>query len=293
MWVENFRGCFHGFTRRYFLSIAGVWLLAGAPASDDEAVWSQYLSWLKGRVVDDTLGLESYRKALIEQGLAKAEVDRSMRIISERAFRRPEAMRLWFNSMYGPEGPVGPDWPTPFVVEVAKDLTPGTALDVCMGEGRNSIFLASRGWKLTGFDVSDVAVMNARRKADKAGVKLTAIRSGYQEFDFGDGKWDLIVMTYAYFPIREAVYVNRLVRSMRPGSLLAFQHGVLEKGEDRSGTAPLLGIPEEGELKEVFRSLAIVRYEEVEEESDWQVSHGHRMGRTVRMLAKKPRAKQF
>jgi len=291
MWVERFRGCSHGLARRDFLSIAGAWLLAGARASDDEAVWSQYLSWLKGRVLGDTLGLESYRKALIEQGLAKAEVDRRMRIISERAFRRPEAMRLWFNSMYGPEGEVGPDWPTPFVVEVAKDLTPGAALDVCMGEGRNSIFLASRGWNVTGFDVSDVAVMNARRKADKAGVKLTVIRSGYQEFDFGDAKWDLIVMTYAYFPIRDAVYVNRLVGSMRPGGLLVFQYGVLEKGADRSGTAPMLGIPEEGELKEIFRSLVIVRYEEVEEESDWQVSHGHRRGRTVKMLAKKPSAK--
>ena len=293
MWVEKFPGCSHGLTRRDFLSTAAVWPLACARASDDEAVWSQYLSWLKGRVVGDAVGLDSYRKALIEQGLAKAEVDRRMRIISERAFRRPEAMRLWFNSMYGPEGAVGPDWPTPFVVEVAKDLTPGAVLDVCMGEGRNSIFLASRGWNVTGFDVSDVAVMNARRKADKAGVKLTAVRSGYQEFDFGDRKWDLIVMTYVYFPIRDAVYINRLVGSMRPGGLLAFQHGVLKKGVDRSGTAPLLGIPEEGELKEIFRSLVIMRYEEVEEESDWQVSHGHRMGRTVKMLAKKPSAKQF
>ena len=277
----------------YRTSTAAVWPIAGARADDDEAVWSQYLSWLKGRVVGDTLGLESYRKALIERALGSADIDRRMKIISERAFRRPEAMRLWFDSMYGPEGGVGPDWPTPFVVEVAKDLTPGAALDVCMGEGRNSIFLASRGWNVTGFDVSDVAVMNARRKADKAGVKLTAIRSGYQEFDFGDGRWDLIVMTYAYFPIRDAAYINRLVGSMRPGGVLAFQYGALKKGVDRSGTAPLLGIPEEGELKEIFRSLVIVRYEEVEEESDWQVLHGHRMGRTVKMLAKKPSTKQF
>jgi 2-polyprenyl-3-methyl-5-hydroxy-6-metoxy-1,4-benzoquinol methylase len=37
-----------------------------------------------------------------------------------------------------------------------------------MGEGRNSIFLAGRGWNVTGFDVSDVAVMNARAKAECA-----------------------------------------------------------------------------------------------------------------------------
>jgi SAM-dependent methyltransferase len=211
-----------------------------------------------------------------------------MALVSARAFRRPEAMRLWFNSMYGPDGGVGPDWPTPFVMEVVKDLTPGTALDVCMGEGRNSIFLASLGWKVTGFDVSDVALMNARVKAKKAGVNLTTSRSGYQEFDFGYGRWDLIVMTYAYFPIRETEYVNRLIGSIRPGGLLAFQHGVLKKGVDRTGTASLLGIPEEGELKEIFRSLVVLRYEEVEEQSDWQVGHGHRNGRSVKMLAKKP-----
>jgi SAM-dependent methyltransferase len=230
MHAKKLRARSQELTRRVFLSTATVWPVAASRASDDEAVWAQYLSWLKGRVVGDTVGLESYRKALIEQGLPKAEVDRRMRIISERAFTRPEAMRLWFNSMYGPEGAVGPDWPTPFVVEVVKDLTPGVALDVCMGEGRNSIFLASRGWNVTGFDVSDVAVMNARAKAEKAGVNLTAIRSGYQEFDFGHEKWDLILMTYAYFPIREAVYVNRLIGSVRPGGLLAFQHGVLKRG---------------------------------------------------------------
>ena len=238
-------------TRRLFLSTAFVSPLIGA-RPDDESVWSQYLSWLQGRVLGDTVGIDSYRKTLSDEGLPKTEVDRRIRVISERAFRRPEAMRLWFNSMYGPQGAVGPDRPTPFLVEVAKDLTPGAALDVCMGEGRNSIFLARRGWNVTGFDVSDVAAKNAQAKAAKAAVEFNAVRSGYQEFDFGIGKWDFIVMTYAYFPIRDAAYVNRLVASMRPGGLLAFQHGVLKPGVDRSGTAALLGIPEEGELRNMF-----------------------------------------
>jgi methylase of polypeptide subunit release factors len=45
-------------------------------------------------------------------------------------------------------------------MDVVKGLKPGIALDVCMGEGRNCIFLAGLGWKVTGFDVSDVAVAN-------------------------------------------------------------------------------------------------------------------------------------
>jgi len=275
-------------TRRAFLSAAAVFSTVASGANDDDAVWTQYLTWLKGRAVGDLVGLDSYRKVLTEQGLGKVEVERRMKLISERALRRPEAMRLWFNSMYGPDGAVGPDWPTPFVVDVVKGLTPGAALDVCMGEGRNSIFLASLGWRVTGFDVSDVALANAQAKAKKAGVEVTTVRSGYQEFDFGRGRWDLIVMTYAYFPIRETKYVNRLIASMRPGGLLAFQHGVLKKGADRTGDASLLGIPEEGELKKIFHHLRVLRYQEVEEISDWQVGHAARKGRSVKMLAKKP-----
>jgi 2-polyprenyl-3-methyl-5-hydroxy-6-metoxy-1,4-benzoquinol methylase len=32
---------------------------------------------------------------------------------------------------------------------------PGRALDIGMGQGRNSVFLALKGWDVTGFDISD------------------------------------------------------------------------------------------------------------------------------------------
>jgi hypothetical protein len=121
----------------------------------------------------------------------------------------------------------------------------------------------------------------------RARVEITAIRSGYQDFDFGRERWDLIVMTYAYFPIRDKTYVDRLIASMRPGGLLAFQYGVLKTGADRTGDEALLGIPEQGELKDIFRRLRILRYQEVEELSDWQVGEGGRKGQSVKMLARK------
>src|SRR5262249_26347421 len=154
MYARGRLNLFQEFTRRAFLAAVGPCSIVAASASDDEDVWTEYLTWLKDRVLGDLVGLDSYRKVLIGQGLPKVEVDRRMALISERALKRPEAMRLWFNSMYGPHGAVGPDWPTPFLMEVVKGLTPRTALDVCMGEGRNSVFLASLGWKVTGFDVS-------------------------------------------------------------------------------------------------------------------------------------------
>lgn len=45
-----------------------------------------------------------------------------------------------------------------FLVQVTQDSKPGTALDVGMGFGRNALFLARKGWAVTGIDISDVGV---------------------------------------------------------------------------------------------------------------------------------------
>ena len=152
-----------------FLPVVGVCSTLACDASDDETVGAQYLAWLKGRVVGDLVGLDTYRKVLADQGLPNQEIEQRIALISERSLRRPEAMRLWFNSMYGPEGAVGPDWPTPFVMDVVKGLKPGTALDVCLGEGRNSVFpcrYGMEGDRLRRFRCSS---RECRRKGKESG----------------------------------------------------------------------------------------------------------------------------
>lgn len=52
--------------------------------------------------------------------------------------------------------------PNETLVELASMLPPGAALDVGCGAGRDSHWLAERGWKVTGVDLSDVAIARAR-----------------------------------------------------------------------------------------------------------------------------------
>src|ERR1035441_4619057 len=85
------------FTRRAFLPIVAAWSTLASSATDDEAVWTQYLAWLNGRVLGDLVGLDTYRKVLADRGLPKEEVERRIALIHERSLKRPEAMRLWFN----------------------------------------------------------------------------------------------------------------------------------------------------------------------------------------------------
>src|SRR5207249_5653217 len=62
--------------------------------------------------------------------------------------------------------------PSGRLVAEVTDLTPGRALDVGCGEGADAIWLARRGWTVTGIDISDVAVCRAREAAELAGAAV-------------------------------------------------------------------------------------------------------------------------
>jgi hypothetical protein len=103
------------------------------------------------------------------------------------------------------------------------------------------------------------------------------VLQGWQDFDFGAVKWDLIVMSYAWVPIDDPAFVKRLLAGLRPGGLLVFE-GFLA---DTSG-----GFwPKPNELIRVFgNDLRILRYEDNETASEWS---GQSKRRVVRLLASK------
>ena len=55
--------------------------------------------------------------------------------------------------------------PNRFVAELVGPLTPGSAIDIAAGEGRNAIWMASVGWTVVATDFSEVAVQRARARA--------------------------------------------------------------------------------------------------------------------------------
>ena len=57
--------------------------------------------------------------------------------------------------------------PNRFLVAEVESLPPGRALDLACGEGRNALWLARLGWRVTGVDFSDVAIARAREWAER------------------------------------------------------------------------------------------------------------------------------
>ena len=68
--------------------------------------------------------------------------------------------RVW-DERYAETELVWSSEPNRFLVERAAALAPGRALDLACGEGRNGLWLAERGWRVTGVDFSRVGIEKA------------------------------------------------------------------------------------------------------------------------------------
>ena len=97
---------------------------------------------------------------------------------------------------FGQDSHVFSQKPNSFLIQMVAERMPGKALDVGMGQGRNSIYLAQHGWDVIGFDPADAGVRSAQAKAARLGVKINSVVTTFEKFDFGASQWDLIVLTY-------------------------------------------------------------------------------------------------
>ena len=155
--------------------------------------------------------------------------------------------------------------PNAFLVECVRNRRPGKALDVGMGSGRNSIYLASHGWDVTGFDVAEVGVDQARRRAKKLGVKLNGIVKSDADFDFGTKQWDLIVLTYQ--PFRHLL--AKLKPSLKDGGILVIENFHRDTMRDRLLDED--ATYRNNELLELFTDFRILRYEDTVARPDWGI----------------------
>lgn len=113
--------------------------------------------------------------------------------------------------------------PNRFVVEVVTPLTPGAALDIAAGEGRNAIWMVQQGWTVTAVDYSEVAVGRMRalasdRLGDAAARLTPLVADATSPAPGGPAAYDLVLLSYLQVPrddLRAAV--GHAVEATRPG----------------------------------------------------------------------------
>jgi rhodanese-related sulfurtransferase len=171
--------------------------------------------------------------------------------------------------------------PSRFLVECFDLLPKGLALDIGTGEGRNAIYLASRGFDVDGIDWDADRLARARVSARRLGAPIRAVIGNLE-----DGTY--IIPLEEYDVIMVFNYLHRplfpdIRDGVKPGGAVLYETFTVDQPRFGRPTNPDF-LLEEGELREVFGDWEVVRYfEGVDTER-----LGGRKRAVARILARKP-----
>ena len=183
-----------------------------------------------------------------------------------------------WNRAFSNSKPVFNTQPNRFLVETVKGRKPGKALDIGLGQGRNSLWLAQQGWDVTGVDISDQGIRIANEQAANLGVRIKTVLQPAEEFDFGKDQWDLVIGIFMHQIFSDQAGCIR--SGLKPGGLVVVEgyHDDLSKTLGRQ-----LGY-KTNELVRAFDGLRIIHYEDRTGPADWS---GGREEPIVRFIARK------
>lgn len=242
----------------------------------DTKIYEDFRAWITSQpaITDYDAALERYKQLLVSQGVSRPEADRRITIIVNEG-QRLEVER--WNRILTSSSAAFNRRPNEFLVRMTQGRTPGNALDVGMGQGRNAIFLAQQGWTVTGFDPADKAVAVANDDAKRLGVSLTTVVIDDEHFDFGRDRWDLIVLSY----VRVRGLAQRIYDALKPGGIVVVEAFHLDATKD----SPIGGavVFDTNELLKLFERFRVLQYEDTNAVGDF----GLQKTRVVRLAAQK------
>jgi ubiquinone/menaquinone biosynthesis C-methylase UbiE len=166
--------------------------------------------------------------------MPRSQRDLSIGAVTPRSIESP---RDRWNRRYAAGDPHGTTTPNEFLAAEIEVLPPGSALDLACGAGRNAVWLAERGWRVTAVDFSSVALGRARELASARQVAVEWIEADVLAWTPPARHYDLVTMLYLQLPTAERrVALRRAAESVRPGgTLLVVGHDLLNLTEGWAG----------------------------------------------------------
>jgi SAM-dependent methyltransferase len=125
-----------------------------------------------------------------------------------------------------------------FLQREAQRLAAGSqVLSVADGEGRNALYLAALGHRVSAFDISPVAVAKARELAAQRNLEVDWHIASVDDWSWGEARWDAVVAVFVQFadPAMRGRMFDGMWASLKPGGLLLVQGYTPRQLEFRTG----------------------------------------------------------
>jgi SAM-dependent methyltransferase len=158
--------------------------------------------------------------------------------------------------------------PNQFVAAELDGVPPGRALDLAAGEGRNSVWLAERGWRVTAVDFSRVGLDKGRKLSAAHGVddgQVDWIVADLSEYAPARSAYDLVLIAYLQVDqdLRARVLAGASAALVPGGTLLVVGHDLanLTEGTGGPSSPDVLYTPEM--ITATLPGLSIIKAERV------------------------------
>lgn len=149
--------------------------------------------------------------------------------------------------------------PIPFLTAHIDLLPKGKALDLAMGEGRNGVYLATQGFKVTGIDISETGLKKAQNLAAEKGASLTTVVADLEQYTISPNSYDVIICTY--FLQRDLF--PKITAALKPGGMVLFETYTIDHLQYRPKFNRTF-LLERNELLTLLPGLQVLQYQEVD-----------------------------
>ena len=148
----------------------------------------------------------------------------------------------------------------PFLQDHVDLLPKGSVLDLAMGEGRNGVFLATKGFQVTGADISAEGLKKAKALAAESGTTINTVEADLESYEIPANIYDVILCTYYL----QRDLFPKIAVALKPGGIALIETYTIDhlQYRPRFNKAWLL---DPNELLTMLPGLRVLRYQEVDD----------------------------
>lgn len=142
---------------------------------------------------------------------------------------------------------------------VIDGLKPGKILLPGEGEGRNAVYAAIKGWKVTAIDLSNEGRNKALKLAAENNVDIEYIVSTFDEYNFTENEYDAIALIFVHFNQENRERIHRTItRALKNGGVLLIEaFSKSQINNNSGGPKDILSLYSIEDLRQDFQDFTI------------------------------------
>lgn len=183
--------------------------------------------------------------------------------------------------------------PNNYLKEQLEKLKTGSILFPAEGEGRNAVFAAQLGWKVSAFDISAEGKNKALKLAEANDVAIDYLVGELETLNYQEEQFDAIALIYAHFPAAIKSSIHKTLETyLRKGGVIIFE-AFSKKHLEYLAINDKVGGPKDieslfsiEEIQSDFPDYEIIQLEEKEIELNEGLFHNGK-GSVIRFVGKK------